>query len=102
MSDETEAGTQTQDSSSDTIDLGLRQNSRLSSQKNVFSISELTLRSVDERIKQVTLLVLRQVEDIFAPLASQTELECAGDNEPKGSRRNNTSTSPRVTRTTKP
>ena len=59
MSNETEAGTQTHDTSSDRINLGLRQKSEMDSQENEFSTSEKTLRSLDEQIKQTTDSILR-------------------------------------------
>ena len=62
MSNEIEAGTQTLDSSSNTIDLGLRQKPDMDSQETELSASELLLRSVDERIKQAPDPILRQVE----------------------------------------
>ena len=52
MTGETQAGTQTHDSSSDTTELKLRQEPEMDSQENEFSASQITLRSVDERIKQ--------------------------------------------------
>ena len=54
---------------------------------------ELTLRSVDERIRQATDPILRKVEEICALLASQLELESARNSEASGSRRENTSAS---------
>ena len=66
----------------------------MGSQENEFSTSELTLRSVDERIKQATDPVLRQVEELFFLLTNRTELESAGNSETSDSRRDNTSASP--------
>ena len=51
MSNETEAGTQTQDSSSDTIAFRLKHELEMDPQNNRFPISEITLRSVEEQIK---------------------------------------------------
>ena len=93
MSNEAEAGTQTLDSSSDTIDSRLRQEPEMNSQKNESSTSELTLTSVDERIKQATDPILRQVEELCALLASRTESESSGNSEASGSTRDSTSTS---------
>ena len=94
MSNENEAGTQTLDSNSDTIDLRLRQEPEINCQKNESSISELTLRLVDERIKQATDPILRPVGEICTPLVSRTELESSGNSETSSSRRDNTSASP--------
>ena len=94
MSNENEAGTQTLDSNSDTIDLSLRQEPDMDCQKNESSISELTLRSVDERIKQATDPILRRVGEICTPLVSRNELESSGNNEASSLRRDNTSASP--------
>ena len=58
------------------------------------SADELTLRSVDERIKQATNPILRRVEELCALLASPTEMESAGNSEASGSRRNHESISP--------
>ena len=91
---ETEAGTQTHDSSLDTIDWNLRQAFEMDSQEIDSYTSELTLRSVDERVKQATDPILSQVEELCALLANQTELESAGNNEAFGSRRDNMSASP--------
>ena len=64
LSRETVTGTQTHDSSSDPFDLGLRQKPKIDSQENEFSPSEITLRSLDERIKQAIYPILRHVEEI--------------------------------------
>ena len=48
---------------------------------------ELTLRSADERIKQVSEPILRRVQELCALLASRTEMESAGNSEASGSRR---------------
>ena len=47
MSNETEAGTQTLDSCSDTMDLRLRQDSKMDPHGIEASADELTLKSVD-------------------------------------------------------
>ena len=49
--------------------------------------TELTLKSVDERIKQATDPILERVEELCALLASRTEMESAGNSEASGSRR---------------
>ena len=54
MSSKTIAGTQTLDIWLDKTDLGLRQELEMDSLENKSSTSELTLMSVDERIKQAT------------------------------------------------
>ena len=59
MSNETEAGTQTLDNSSDTIDLRPRREPKMDSQEIEPSACELTLRSVDKRIKKATDPILR-------------------------------------------
>ena len=62
------------------------------------SANELTLRLLDERIKQVTDPIFRWIEELYALLAGRTELESAGNSEASGSRRDNTSASPSRTR----
>ena len=52
---------------------------------NDTSADELTLRSVDERIKQTTDPIFSRVEDLCALLASRTEMEYAGNSEASGS-----------------
>ena len=54
---------------------------------------ELTLMSVDERIKQATDSILRRVEELCALLRSRTEMESAGNSEASVSRRNRESSS---------
>ena len=49
--------------------------------------NELTLRSIDGRIKQATDPILRRLEEIYVLLVAQTELETAGNNGASGSRR---------------
>ena len=80
LSTETGASTETHDSSSDTTDFRLRQEPETHSQENDFSASEITLKSVGERIKQATDPVLRRVEELCALLASWTELESPENN----------------------
>ena len=55
---------------------------------------ELTLRSVDERIKQVTDPILRRVEELCALLASWTEVESAGNSKASGARQDREFSSP--------
>ena len=86
-------GTQTIDSSSETIQLRFRQEPRIDTPAIETSADELTLRSVDERIKQATDPILRQVEELCALLADRTEMESAGNSEASGSRRNHESIS---------
>ena len=94
MSNETEASFQTLDRSADTIDSKLRKEPEMDIQENEPSASELTLRSVDEWIKQATDPILRRVEEICVLLVSRTELKSTGNSEASGSRLDNTSTSP--------
>ena len=89
MSRETETGTQTLDSSSDTIELRLRQEPETDTQGTEASADELTLRSGDERMKQVTDPTLRRIMELCALLA-----EIARNSESSGSRRNIESNSP--------
>ena len=93
MSNGAEVGTQTHDNSSDTIDLSLRQALEMDSQEIESATIELTLRSVDERIKQAIDSILWRVEELCALLASRTELKSAGNSEGTNSRRYNTSIS---------
>ena len=51
MSEETEFGTQTPDSSSETIEILFRQKPEMDTPKTETSVDELTLRSVDETSK---------------------------------------------------
>ena len=94
MSEETGINTQTLDSSSETIELRLRQEAKMKPTLNETSTDEITLRSVDERIKQATDPILRRVEELCALLASRTEMESADNSKTSGSRRNHQSFSP--------
>ena len=87
MSEETETGMHTLDSSSATIELRLRQETEREPTTDETSTDELTLRSVDERIKQATDPILRRVKKLCAFLASRNETESAGNSEASGSRR---------------
>ena len=98
MSEETETGTQTLDSSSETIELTPRQETEIEPTSNETSTNELTLRSVDERIKQATDRILRRVEEVWVSLAGRTEMESAGNSEASGSRLNDDSFSPSCNR----
>ena len=60
MSEEAEIGTQTLDSSSETIELRFRQETEMDTPVNETSAGELTLRSVDERIKHAKDPILRR------------------------------------------
>ena len=75
MSKETETGTQTLDNSFEAIELLFRQEPEMDTPANETSADELSLRSVDERIKQATDPILRRVEEVCALLASRTEVE---------------------------
>ena len=68
MSEEAEIGIQTLDSSSETIELRFRQEVEMVIPVNETSTDALTLRSVDERIKQATGPLLRRVEELCALL----------------------------------
>ena len=72
----------------------------MDSQENESSDSDLTLIPVDEWIKQATDPILRRVEELCALLASRIELKSTGNSGASGSRRDNTSASPRVASTT--
>ena len=56
--------------------------------------TELTLRSVGERIKQATDPILKRVEELRALLASRREMESDGNSEAPGSRRDHELSSP--------
>ena len=62
MSEETETGTQTFDGSSETIELRLRQETEMDPALDKTPAEDLTLRSVDKRIKQATDPILTRVE----------------------------------------
>ena len=94
MIEETESGTQTLDSNSETTELKLRQQTEREPTSDETSTDELTLRSLDERIKQVTDPIVRRVEELCAFLSSRTEMESAGNSEASGSRRNHEFFSP--------
>ena len=91
MSEETEIGTQALDRSSETIEPRLRQETEMEPTLDEVFTDELTLRSVEEKIKQATDLILRRVEELCTLLASRTEMESAGNSEASGSRRNHES-----------
>ena len=86
MSEETEIGTQTLDSSSDTIELKFGKEREVDTPVNEISANELTLRSVNERIKQATDPIFRRVEILCASLVSRTEIESAGNSKISPSR----------------
>ena len=92
MSGETETGMQTLDSSSDTIELRLRQETEMEPAVDETPADELTLKLVDERIKQATDRIIRRV--LCALLASRLEMETAGNSGASGSRRNRESSGP--------
>ena len=68
MSEQTIIGTETLDSSSETIELRFRQEPWMDTQVTDTSADELTLRSVEERIKQATDPILKRVEELCALL----------------------------------
>ena len=65
MSEESETCTQTLDSSSETIELSLSQETELKPTLDEPPTDELTLSSVDESVKQATDPVLKRVEKLF-------------------------------------
>ena len=93
MSEDAEIGTQTLDSSSETIELRFRQETEMDTTVDETPVDELRLRSVDEGIKQATDPILRRVEELCALLASRTEMESAGNSKASGSMRNRKSIS---------
>ena len=97
MSEETETGTQTIDSTSETIELRLRQEAKMKHKLDGTSTDELTLKSVDERIKQTTDTILRRVEELCALLASRSQMESVGNSEASGLMRNFESSTPHAT-----
>ena len=94
MSEETEIGTQTSNSSSETIELRFRKESETDTPGTETSIGELTLGSVDEWIKQATDLILRRVDELCVLLAGRNEMESAENSEVSSLRRNRESISP--------
>ena len=87
MSEETGPGSQTFDSSSETIEVRSSQETEMEPAFGETPDTELTLRSVDERIRQATDPMLKRVEELCALLASRTGMESAGNSEASGSRR---------------
>ena len=94
MSEETETGTQTFGSSSETIELRSSQETEMEPAFSETPDTELTLRSVNERIKQGTDPILKRVEELCALLASRTEMETAGNSEASGSKQDRALSSP--------
>ena len=94
MSEETETGTQTFDSCSENIELRSSQETEMEPAFSETPDSELTLRSVDERIKQVTDPILKRVEELFAFRTSRTAMESAGNSEASVSRQDHELSSP--------
>ena len=86
MGEETETGMQTFDSSSETIELRSSQETEMEPAFGEMPDTGLTLRSVEERIKQATDSILKRVEELCALLASRSEMESAGNSEAFGSR----------------
>ena len=72
----------------------MRQESEIKPAVDGTPADELTLRSVDEVVKQATDTILGRIEELCALLASRTEMESAGNGEASGSRRNRESSSP--------
>ena len=75
MGNQTEAGTQRFDSSSDTTDLIFGQESEMDPQRVETSADELTFRSAQERIKRAADLIVRGVEEVCTLLPGRTELD---------------------------
>ena len=94
MSQETDIGTQTLDSFSEATELRSREEPEMDTPVIETSADELTLRSVDERIKEAIDSILRRVEELCALLVGRTEMESAENSEASGSRRNHESISP--------
>ena len=94
MSEETEIGTQTLNSSSETFELRFRQEPEMDTHATEASTDELTLRLVDEWNKQAPEPILRRIEDLCALLAGRPEMESAGNSEASVLRRNHESISP--------
>ena len=69
MSEVTEVGTQALDSSSETIELRFRQEPEMDTPVTETSGAELTLMSVDERIKQATDPILTAVRGIMSSVS---------------------------------
>ena len=88
MSTETEIGTQTLDNSSEIIELRFGQEPEMDTPVTETSADELTLRSVDKRIKQGNRPIFRGVEELCVLLAGRTEVESVGISEASGSRQN--------------
>ena len=86
MSKETEIGTQTLDSSSETIELRFRQEPYMDIPVTETSADELTLRSVDERIKRAIDPIVRRVEELCALSAGRNEMESSENSETSSSR----------------
>ena len=93
MSEETEIGAQTFVSSSKTIELWLRQEPKMDTPVNETSTGELTLGSLDKRIKKATDSNIKRVEELCVLLAGRTEMESAENSEASGSRRSHESIS---------
>ena len=100
MSKEIETGTQRLDDSSDAIELRIRQEPEMETQGTEASVDGLTLRSVDQRIKQMTDPIFRRVDELCALLAGRTEMEFAENCEATGSRLIMSLLAPHVTSTT--
>ena len=95
MSEETATGTPTLDSSSETIELRLGQETEMEPTSDETSTDEqLTLRLVDERIKQATDPILRRFEELCAFLTSRTEMKSTSNSKASSSRRNHKCFSP--------
>ena len=94
MSGETESCTQTQESSAETIELKYRQDPEMDTPVMESSAVELSVRSVDERIKQATDPNLKRLWEFCALLVGCIELESDASRGASDSRRNHDSFSP--------
>ena len=78
MNEETKAGTETFDSSSEIIELRSKQETEMEPTLGETPDVELTLRSVVERIKQATYPILKRVEEKCALLKNRTRILTEG------------------------
>ena len=74
MSDETKTGTQTPDSSSDTIKWRARQEPEMETEGIEASVEKLILKSLDERVKQGSDPIFRRVEQLCALISGRNEM----------------------------
>ena len=94
MSEESEIGIHTLDSSSETNELRFRHDLEMDKPGTETSLDEMSLRTLDERIRQATDPILIRVQELYALLACRTEMESVEKSEASSSRRNHESVSP--------